>query len=468
MSTRSSWRRSTATVVVAASLIGGSAVWASATFDDPATVTAPAERVVRPVGDLAVVFDVGDVDREVVDASDRVARRIGGTASVGRTGSLGMRAITRGGSTVHAPPPGYLIPMVYTSLPRGSIGRVLGADVNPALDAERVVMNEMTAGLTGAAVGDVIVMQAADGSAVPLTIGGIRPYAQLGGAELVFTYAVADRLGATNDTRAVIYGFDDRAAFDAAVAAEGLVGRQDTKVNRSWDPPNPDDTLSTARTKVVLGEPWYRFASDGSVVMHPTWVANHLTDGRVLLDPTIRIRAQCHVDVVDDLRDALGEIAAAGLGGAIDVANANSAGGCYVPRFSRVSGQIGFLSRHTYGMALDTNTVTNCGGCRPRMNCDVVRIFRRHGFAWGGNFRRPDGMHFEWVGERRDQIDFPSTYCPNVLSGGAAMVDSDGAPVTTAATRTPAIGREVLLAGAAEGADAADDAGMSHDHAPAP
>lgn len=133
-------------------------------------------------------------------------------------------------------------------------------------------------------------------------------------------------------------------------------------------------------------------------------------------------------------------MAAAGLAGAIDVANANSYGGCYITRFSRVSGQIGFLSRHTYGMALDTNTLSNCGGCRPRMNCDVVRIFRRHGFAWGGNFRRPDGMHFEWVGERRDQISYPSAYCPNVVQplaqsqtgatlGMSVLVDEDASVV---------------------------------------
>ncbi len=368
---------------------------------------------------MAVVFDVGDVDRFVVEAAGRVAERIGGVATVGRSGSLGMKRITRGGTTVHAPPSGYLIPMVYLSQPRGSVGPIMGSDVSAVLSPDTVVMNEVTAELTGAQVGDVIVMQAANGSAVPLTIAGIRPYDQIGWGELVFDYDVAARLGATADTRAIVYGFGDRPAFDAAVAAEGLAGRQDTKVIRSWDPASPDSTLSTARTKVALGEPWYRFASDGSLIMHPTWKATNLTDGRVLMNDTIRIRAQCHVKIVDDLKAALAEVAAAGLAGAIEVANANAYGGCYVPRFSRVSGQIGFLSRHAYGMALDTNTVSNCGGCRPRMNCDVVRIFRKHGFAWGGNFRRPDGMHFEWVGERLDQIAYPSSYCPNIVSGGA-------------------------------------------------
>lgn len=439
--------------LVVGALLGGSIVLAAA-LDSPATVGTTADRVERPVGDLAVVFDIGDVDRAVVEAADRVARRIGAAASVGRSGSLGMRRITRGGSTVHAPPSGYLIPMVYISMPRGSVGRVMGFDVAEVLEPDTVVMNEVTAGLTGARVGDVVEMQSASGASVPLTVAGIRPYDQIGWAELVFTYDVAARLGATADTRAVIHDIPDRAAFDAAVSAEGLDTRRDTRVSRSWESASPDSTLSTARTKVALGEPWYTFGSNGQVVMHPTWKANNLTPGRELLNSTIRIRAQCHVRVVDDLRAALAEVAAAGLAGEIEVANANSAGGCYVPRFSRVSGQIGFLSRHTYGMALDTNTVSNCQGCRPLMHCDVVRIFRKHGFAWGGNFRRPDGMHFEWVGERRDQIAYPSQYCPNVVAGGA-LDGADGAG--TVAPETLGVG--VLLADAQWAADE-----MSHDH----
>jgi D-alanyl-D-alanine carboxypeptidase len=441
--------RARAAVIVGALLAGGAVVIAAG-IDTSATVTTSAERVVRPVGDIAVVFDVGDVDRFVVDAAGRAAERAGGASTVGRTGSLGMQRLTRGGATVHAPPSGYLIPMVYTALPRGSIGRVIGQDIPPLLDSGSVVMNEMTAGLTSAAAGDVIVMQAANGSAVPLTVTAIRPYDQLGGADLVFTYDVANRLGATADTRAVIYDVGDRAVLEKALRDVGLIGRKDTKVNRSWDPPDPDDTLSTVRTKVALGEPWYGFASNGSVVMHPTWKATNLTSERVLLNNTIRVRAQCHVKVVDDLKAALAEVAAAGLGSAIDVGNTNTYGGCYVPRFSVTSGQIGFLSRHTYGMAIDMNTITNCGGCRPPMNCDVVRIFRKHRFAWGGNFRRPDGMHFEWVGEPRDQIAFPSTYCPNIVSGAA---------LTESSTPVPEIGRGALLAG---------DSGMAHEDPDAP
>jgi hypothetical protein len=72
-------------------------------------------------------------------------------------------------------------------------------------------------------------------------------------------------------------------------------------------------------------------------------------------------------------------------------------------------------------MALDVNTDTNCQGCVPRLDCRVVNIFRANGFAWGGNFLTPDGMHFEWVGERRDQLAYPSKYCPNPVSATPAQ-----------------------------------------------
>jgi D-alanyl-D-alanine carboxypeptidase len=91
-------------------------------------------------------------------------------------------------------------------------------------------------------------------------------------------------------------------------------------------------------------------------------------------------------------------------------------------------------------VAIDMNTLSNCQGCVPRMDCRVVRIFRKHGFAWGGNFRRPDGMHFEWVGQRRDQIAYPSTYCPNVVTAGATQSAGD----------LPTVGRSVLVEGVDE------------------
>jgi hypothetical protein len=409
-------RRIVALAVVVGSAATLAAVVGAHASPPIADVDDVAARYPVPVGDLVTVFDIGEVDAFVVDASARAASTAGGAATVGRTGSLGMRELRRGATVVHAPPSPYLIPMVYSSFPANPMGRVMGWDVANQLGPGKVVMHEVTAGLMGAQVGDTIVMQAADGSPVSLDVVDIRPVDEIGWAELVFTYDVAVALGATDDTRVVLHDFD-RDLIEDALAAQGLIDRTDTRVYRSWDPPNPDGTLSTAQTKQALGEPWYRFHSDGSISMHPTWEATYLPPGREFLNETIRIWTRCHLGVVDDLRAALAEVVSAGLASTIDWYNANRYGGCYGPRFSRSSGQIGFLSRHSYAMAFDTNTVENCFGCIPRMDCETVRIFRKHGFAWGGNFRRPDGMHFEWVGERRDLWEYPSNYCPNPTAG---------------------------------------------------
>ena len=75
---------------------------------------------------------------------------------------------------------------------------------------------------------------------------------------------------------------------------------------------------------------------------------------------------------------------------------------------------LGSLSRHSWGMAVDTNTAGRArDASRLHMDWRTRQIFRKHGFAWGGNFLTPDGMHFEWVGERRDQLPYPSRWCPN-------------------------------------------------------
>jgi hypothetical protein len=124
------------------------------------------------------------------------------------------------------------------------------------------------------------------------------------------------------------------------------------------------------------------------------------------------------------LQAAMNEVIASGLEYTINYSNANSAGGCYYPRFNRLTpnSRLGFLSRHSWGQAIDTNTIGSCQGCAPPdMHCGTVRIFRKHGFAWGGNFLTPDGMHFEWVGEQRDHLPYPSRFCPN--PGSSALDD---------------------------------------------
>jgi hypothetical protein len=420
-------------MVVVAALLGVAGVAVAAVSNDVATVTQTADRIAHGGGDVVAVYDVEVIDRAVVEATFRAAEQTGSSAAAGMTASVGLVRLSRAGVTVHAAPAPFLIPLAVIGLPEAAVGGVMGSDVSAVSKADQVVINELTAQRMGAQVGDLLEMRAVNGAVVGFAVSGIRPYSQIGGSDVVMTTAAVNRLGLYDDTRMVVWNIASRPAIEGALAAEGLYTRANTRVAVSWDAPNPDDTLSTPRTHALIGEAWYRPLSGDNIEMHPTWLSTYLPTGRVLLNSSIPIRARCHNAVSADLTAALADVAAAGLGGQIDVTNTNTYGGCFGPRYARFSG---FLSRHAYAMAIDINTVTNCQGCVPQMNCEVVRIFRRHGFAWGGNFRLSDGMHFEWVGERRDQIAYPSKYCPNLVN-----------PINEAAAGQTTLGIDVLTTG---------------------
>lgn len=416
-------------VALAVALGGGVAVVRAASdppIDGPATARSVAVRIEEATqpGDAVSVFEVGELGAALSGLVADAARLSSASWAPVRSATVGMIAIRRGGADVKRAPGGYRYPMVVTALDPVAADAVMSRSVGGAVRAaDGVALGATAARLWGAAAGDLVDVVAGNGSVRSLRVEVVVPDREVGGAEAVMSTATADRLGLVRASRAVIWGFRTRSALDQAIMATGLDRRRETRAVRSWDPPNPDSTLSTVRTKDLLGEFAYRVNSDGSVTQEAAWANANLPATREVLDPVIRIRARCHLRVVPDLRAALAAVAAAGLASTIDVNNANLYGGCHYPRFNRISAEFGFLSRHSWAMALDTNTVANCQGCVPRMDCRVVHIFRRHGFAWGGNFLRPDGMHFEWVGERRDQVPYPSTYCPNPAVG---LFSTDG------------------------------------------
>lgn len=327
-------------------------------------------------------------------------------------------------------------PMGVTALPVEALQVVMSTRVAAVVAAGAVVMGATTAGLRGAQAGDVVDLVTAGGSTLSFTIGLVAPDDEVGGTELVMSPIQADALGAVDPTRVLIYGTFTRDAIDAALAARGLVDTQvyapagqRIRIRRSWWPADPDSVIGLARTKALLGEFDYTLTGDGGVAIDQAWTAANIVEARF---SGVVIRTRCHRAVVADLQAALDEVVASGLAAAIDVGNTNTYGGCYYPRFNRVTGSLGFLSRHSWGQPIDMNTVTNAQGRTPRMDCRVVRIFRKHGFAWGGNFISIDGMHFEWVGERRDLLEYPSPYCPN-LPGGAVETEVGTVPSATQA-----------------------------------
>jgi hypothetical protein len=404
-------------------------------IDGPASA---AERAVRssPVAtDVVNVFNSGPLRADVVNRAMAAARQSGAAVAFGRSASVGMVGLFRGSTPIQRPPAGFAYPMGVTALAADAIGATMGRDVSALLAPDALIIGETSAGLRGARAGDSVQLVAGWGATVWFRVAGVLPDARIGGAEFLMTNDAADRLGITDMRRAILWNPSSRSAMDSALSNNGLVSTS-IRIRRSWDPPDPDNTIGMARTKALLGEFAYRVNSNGSVSQDAAWINASLPSGRVLLNGSIPIRARCHRVIEPAIRAALSEIAARGLGGTINVYHANIAGGCHLARFNRLTpdSSLGFLSRHSWAMAIDTNTVGSCQGCAPPDfatipgGCTTVQIFRKHGFAWGGNFLTPDGMHFEWVGERRDLLAYPSRWCRNTgslpLSTAEAGIDT--------------------------------------------
>jgi hypothetical protein len=105
-------------------------------------------------------------------------------------------------------------------------------------------------------------------------------------------------------------------------------------------------------------------------------------------------RTWCHREVFFDLHRIFYELEHEGYADKIDVKDYRKQGGCYVPRHTCWNSRKG-LSHHSWGIAIDLNVSTNGYGKTPTMPKVIIEKFAKYGWLWGGNFRTPDGMHFE-------------------------------------------------------------------------
>jgi hypothetical protein len=150
-----------------------------------------------------------------------------------------------------------------------------------------------------------------------------------------------------------------------------------------------DAVLPQLSIKETFGE----FAAvplpDGNIVIDPTWRRTNIHTRRV---PVLG-EVTCHRVLIPQLRAALRQVKAEGLGHTIDPAQY---GGCFGARFIGLEPR-GRLSHHTWGAAIDINVAENAFGTKADQDPRLVAIMERHGFTWGGLWLVPDGMHFEWV-----------------------------------------------------------------------
>ncbi|RYU10287.1 M15 family metallopeptidase [Nocardioides iriomotensis] len=137
----------------------------------------------------------------------------------------------------------------------------------------------------------------------------------------------------------------------------------------------------------AVGSFRYTAHPSGRITPDPAWVAANIRTEQVPLLGNVT----CHRVMIPQLRAALEEVVSRGLGPAI---HPDEYAGCYYPRFIGYDPAKG-LSLHSWGIAVDLNTPGNQRGTVGEMDRDVVAIFKKWGFAWGGDWNYTDPMHFE-------------------------------------------------------------------------
>ena len=340
-----------------------------------------------------------------------------GAASVGASGYLvkfpfiPLTAQTRDGVDLFRLKSGWRIALATMVVDQAFVRAIGGADMAAAMSPGNVLMGESAAKVRKAKVGDVLTMRDEKFGPHTVVVGGIVADSFVDWGDILMSPETAAVFGELKIANVTIVDIPTSQQVIAGLKSQRIIMGSTYRVRTSWDNPNPDKQLGTGVTKAMMGEFAFRPTTGGSIVVSSGFLAKNIVWRHRYKD--IPLVNNCHRNVIPAIQGALTEVKEAGLAKYIDVQNSNSAGGCFVGRYNRLAKMFGSPSRHAWGMALDINTNTNQQGTTPRLNCDIVRIFRKWGFAWGGGFYPADGMHFEYVGEARDELGYRSRYCSN-------------------------------------------------------
>jgi hypothetical protein len=228
-----------------------------------------------------------------------------------------------------------------------------------------------------------------DDGAPTLHVGAYTP--QIPTIDMVVNTAWADDIEMATDNGLLI-STDNITPSTIRKPLEKLVGKDvsvqmlDVASRIGLDPDAKLTAIPTGGTLgSVVGTYRYRVIGGGLIAPESSWVAANIRTEVVPILGSVT----CHKDLFPQLRAALLEVQQRGLSDAI---HPGEYAGCYYPRF--IAGTT-TLSNHSFGLALDLNVPGNGRGTVGEMNRDVVAIFKTWGFAWGGDWRYTDPMHFE-------------------------------------------------------------------------
>lgn len=149
------------------------------------------------------------------------------------------------------------------------------------------------------------------------------------------------------------------------------------------------------------------------------WQKNHLTE----VTASNGQKWQVNKDAADDFKGFVGDMEKAGY-------TPKSSGGF---NYRNIAGT-NRLSNHAHGNAIDWDAENNARGTKGSFDADIVnQIANKWNLTWGGNWKNPDPMHFEWNGPRGDTGVAAAPAAPAPQANGAIpapryvtdMVDDD-------------------------------------------
>lgn len=209
-------------------------------------------------------------------------------------------------------------------------------------------------------------------------------------ALIIRSLPVAD--GGTDTTRRVIKGqtvtlygesYDDAWIYVDAPAGRGWVAKQyieaisETIASPAW----PKVPNGLEEIKALFGEPGKPLCYAGRARL-PAPLKLSWEDTKITV-------FACHKLMEDVFTSVYQNVFDRGLWELLE-----DFGGCYNFRPVKSSSKI---STHAWGISTDQNTKSNPLGAVPKMDRRLVAVFEDHGFIWGGNWSRPDGMHHQFA-----------------------------------------------------------------------
>ena len=220
------------------------------------------------------------------------------------------------------------------------------------------------------------------------------------GIDVVVSGPAGDRLNIPRDNGVVIGTTAHRSRSDKAsrtVAGIRRILGDHTRIERLGGTSRTTPGTTPSRTAFLTGGDAagafgtfrYQWMSNGRLWIDPAFVRANIRTERVPVLGAVR----CHRLMFPQLRGALQEVVDKGLASAI---HPGQYGGCFVPK--GIEGSPGAVSLHTWGIAIDLNVPENLRGTEGQIDRRVVAIFKKWGFAWGGDWSWTDPMHFEMAG----------------------------------------------------------------------